>query len=91
MEWFLKIGTKMLRLIVLFPIRIYQYLLSPFLGKNCRHEPSCSNYMIEAIQEWGVFKGLWMGLVRLSKCHPWGTIGYDPVKKNTKNNTYYNE
>ena len=74
--------------IVIFPIRIYQYLISPLLGKNCRHEPTCSNYMIGAIREWGIIKGIWLGIIRISKCHPWGTMGYDPVPKHTckKNN-----
>jgi uncharacterized protein len=75
----------MLKKIIIFPIIVYQYLLSPLLGKNCRHEPTCSNYMIEAIKEWGILKGIWLGMVRLSKCHPWGTMGYDPVAKNEKN------
>ena len=74
----------MLQKIVIFPIRMYQYLISPLLGKNCRHEPTCSNYMTEAVKEWGVFKGIWLGLLRLSKCHPWGTTGYHPVVKNKK-------
>lgn len=69
--------------IVIFPIRVYQYLISPLLGKNCRHDPTCSNYMIGAIREWGVFKGIWLGAIRISKCHPWGTMGYDPVPKQT--------
>lgn len=69
--------------IVIFPIRFYQYLISPLLGKNCRHEPTCSNYMIGAIREWGILKGIWLGVIRISKCHPWGTIGYDPVPKQT--------
>lgn len=69
--------------IVIFPIRFYQYLISPLLGKNCRHEPTCSNYMIGAIREWGILKGIWLGVIRISKCQPWGTIGYDPVPKQT--------
>lgn len=71
----------MKKVLLLF-IHFYQYCISPFLGKNCRHEPTCSNYMKEAIIEWGVFKGVFLGLNRLRKCHPWGTIGYDPVPKN---------
>lgn len=75
--------------IFVLPIRLYQWLISPLLGQNCRHEPTCSNYAVEAIKIWGPFKGIWLGIKRISKCHPWGTFGYDPVpqKKNkSKNN-----
>ena len=74
----------MFKKIIIFPVRVYQVLISPFLGNNCRHEPTCSNYMIQSIEEWGVFKGIWLGTKRLSKCHPWGTQGYDPVPKKDK-------
>lgn len=69
-------------------IRIYQRVISPLTPQSCRHEPTCSNYTVQAIQEWGVFKGIWLGAKRLSKCHPWGTWGYDPVplKKTKKEN-----
>lgn len=78
-----------LKEVFIFPIRIYQAVLSPLLGQNCRHEPTCSNYTIEAIREWGPIKGTWLGMVRISKCHPWGTMGYDPVprKNNQKTDT----
>jgi len=62
-------------------VRLYQLTLSPFLGQNCRHYPTCSTYTIEAIQEWGPLKGVWLGIKRILKCHPWGTSGYDPVPK----------
>ena len=62
-------------------VRFYQLAISPFLGSNCRHYPTCSNYMIEAVKEWGFFKGTWLGLKRIGKCHPWGTSGVDPVPK----------
>jgi putative membrane protein insertion efficiency factor len=68
----------------ILPIKAYQYLLSPILGKNCRYEPSCSNYMIQSIQEWGVLKGTFLGLKRILRCHPWGGSGDDPVPKKTK-------
>ncbi|NBP70946.1 MAG: membrane protein insertion efficiency factor YidD [Cytophagia bacterium] len=69
----------------IFLIRIYQATLSPLLGANCRHTPSCSQYTAEAIQEWGVIKGVVMGSKRISRCHPWGTSGYDPVPKKSDN------
>jgi uncharacterized protein len=67
--------------IFIFPIRMYQAILSPMLGAHCRHTPSCSQYTIEAILEWGAFKGLVLGFKRIGRCHPWGTSGYDPVPK----------
>jgi uncharacterized protein len=75
---------NLLRKIYIFPIRIYQWVISPYLGNNCRHLPTCSNYAIEAIVEWGVLKGTWLGVKRISKCQPWGTSGFDPVPKNNK-------
>jgi len=60
-------------------VKIYQLVISPLLPHSCRHTPTCSQYTIEAIQIWGPLKGIWLGAKRLSKCHPWGTHGYDPV------------
>jgi putative membrane protein insertion efficiency factor len=71
----------MLRKLFILPIRFYQLFISPLLGSNCRHTPTCSQYAIEAIREWGVFKGMWLGLRRIARCHPWGTSGYDPVPR----------
>ena len=67
--------------IFIFPIRVYQKLISPLLGPTCRFQPSCSHYMIEAINEWGIFKGIFLGLKRIGRCHPWGGFGPDPVPK----------
>lgn len=72
----------MIKKIFILPIKLYQWFISPMLGQNCRHTPTCSQYTIEAINEWGVLKGIYLGAKRLSKCHPWGTSGYDPVPKN---------
>lgn len=77
----------MLRKIFILPIRIYQATLSPLLGSHCRHTPSCSHYTVEAIQEWGVIKGIWLGMKRIARCHPWGTHGYDPVPKKRPRST----
>lgn len=76
---------KALQWLLIKCVRFYQLVISPYLGPSCRHTPTCSTYMIEAIREWGAVKGFWLGLKRLLKCHPWGTSGYDPVPK--KNNT----
>lgn len=60
-------------------IRAYQWLLSPFLGNNCRYHPSCSQYAAEAIAIHGPLRGFGMALRRISRCHPWRPGGYDPV------------
>ena len=72
---------KYLRKIYIFPIKIYQWTISPLLGQTCRFEPSCSHYAVEAVEEWGIFKGTWLGLRRIFRCHPWGGHGFDPVPK----------
>ena len=60
-------------------IRIYQRLVSPHLGRNCRFSPTCSQYSLEAIERFGVIRGTVMGIRRLSKCHPFHQGGFDPV------------
>jgi uncharacterized protein len=65
------------RLLIL-TIRAYQVTLSPLIGPVCRFEPSCSRYMIGAIQKDGVIKGIWRGTGRILRCHPWHPGGYDP-------------
>ena len=60
-------------------IKIYQYTLSPFIGRNCRYTPTCSNYGIEAIRKYGAIKGGWLTIKRVASCNPWGGSGYDPV------------
>ena len=60
-------------------IRLYQVTLSPFIGKRCRYVPTCSNYGIEAIGKYGLFKGGWLTFKRILSCNPWGGSGYDPV------------
>ncbi|MGH8742826.1 MAG: membrane protein insertion efficiency factor YidD [Burkholderiales bacterium] len=65
--------------LALAAITIFQYLLSPFLGRLCRFAPSCSEYANEAIIRYGVLKGTWLGMRRILRCHPWHPGGYDPV------------
>lgn len=74
LTWF--ISTPMLAL-----IGLYKYVISPLTPPSCRHFPTCSTYAGEAIQEWGPWKGSILSLRRLSRCHPWGTSGIDPVPK----------
>ena len=70
---------RLLSLILILPIRFYQLSISPLFPPSCRFTPTCSPYAIEAIRRHGPFKGLWLALRRLSRCHPWGGSGYDPV------------
>jgi uncharacterized protein len=75
----LKIITAPLRYLFIGIIKIYQYTISPLLGPACRFEPSCSNYGVEAFQKHGLIKGFMLTVKRISKCHPWGGHGHDPV------------
>ncbi len=68
-----------MRKIVIFFIRVYQTVISPYIAQSCRYTPTCSHYSMEAIQRFGVFKGLWLSIRRISRCHPWHEGGYDPV------------
>ena len=61
-----------------FPIHVYRWTLKPLIGMECRHLPTCSEYALEAIGKNGAWKGFWLMISRLSRCHPWGTSGYDP-------------
>ncbi len=70
---------KILGYIFILPIWIYQKLISPLFPSSCRFDPTCSVYAIEAIKIRGPFIGLWLSIKRISKCHPWGRSGYDPV------------
>lgn len=60
-------------------VKIYQYAISPMLGSRCRFEPSCSRYTVEALLRHGAFKGSWLAVRRIGRCHPWHPGGYDPV------------
>jgi putative membrane protein insertion efficiency factor len=67
------------RALLLGLIRVYQLTLSPWLGTQCRYEPTCSKYAAEALERHGVARGVWLAAKRLGRCHPWGRSGYDPV------------
>jgi len=68
-----------IRKLFVLPIILYQRLLSPLLPSSCRFTPTCSEYTKEAIIKHGIIKGTYLGIKRISKCHPWGKSGYDPV------------
>ena len=60
-------------------IKIYQLFISPLTPATCRYQPSCSNYSVEALKKYGIFKGSWLSFKRILSCHPWGGSGHDPV------------
>ena len=77
---------KLIKNTILICLKIYKFLISPIFGINCRFLPSCSDYAFEVITEKGVIKGSILAIKRLTKCHPWGRSGYDPVNKQKKEN-----
>jgi uncharacterized protein len=60
-------------------VRVYQWTLSPLIGRQCRFTPTCSNYFIGAVRKYGALRGTWRGIVRVCRCHPFHPGGYDPV------------
>ncbi|MBN2906282.1 MAG: membrane protein insertion efficiency factor YidD [Rhodobacteraceae bacterium] len=70
--------TPLARLVAL-PVRSYRLILSPWIGFNCRYQPTCSAYALEALEKHGAIKGGWMAAKRIARCNPWGGCGYDPV------------
>ena len=69
----------MMKRLLIGLIRVYQYAISPLLGRRCRYFPTCSEYTAEAVQKHGAIKGGWLGAKRICRCHPWHPGGYDPV------------
>ena len=68
-----------MQLILITLIKLYRYLISPWLGQHCRFDPSCSAYALTALERYGAVKGTLLTIRRLSRCHPWHTGGFDPV------------
>ena len=74
-----------MKYILIYIIKIYKYVISPLIGNNCRYLPTCSDYFIDSLNEFGFIKGSYMGTKRLLSCHPikflGGGEGYDPIEK----------
>ena len=71
--------SRVTRQIYVLPIKFYQACISPMLPASCRFTPSCSTYALQAIMKHGIFRGSWLAVKRIMRCHPWGGSGYDPV------------
>jgi len=88
-----KPGVSPVKRVVLTLIRLYQLAFSPILlaiagpGGGCRFDPTCSRYCAEAVERFGVWRGVWLGLRRIARCHPWGGQGYDPVPPSPEENS----
>ncbi|MCF8294987.1 MAG: membrane protein insertion efficiency factor YidD [Bacteroidales bacterium] len=75
----IKMIFKPLSWILIGLVKVYQYVISPYLPNACRYTPTCSVYSVEAIKKHGPFKGGWLSIKRIASCNPWGGHGYDPV------------
>lgn len=65
--------------IMALPVRAYRAVFSPWVGHNCRYDPTCSAYALEALEKHGAIRGGWLTLRRIARCHPWGGMGVDDV------------
>jgi putative membrane protein insertion efficiency factor len=74
-----RIIRKTVIFIVLSPVYFYKYCISPLTPATCRYVPTCSEYTVQAIKKYGPLKGSWLAIKRISRCHPWGGHGFDPV------------
>jgi putative membrane protein insertion efficiency factor len=74
---------RVLREIVIAPIRVYQRVISPLLPRRCKYHPTCSAYAVDAVREFGILRGLVLAVWRLLRCNPWSHGGYDPVEAQT--------
>ena len=73
------IGKGAAKAVAKAPVHAYRWTLKPLIGWECRHLPTCSEYALEAIDRNGAWRGTWLALSRICRCHPWGTHGFDPV------------
>jgi len=72
--------NRLLSVLIIWIIKVYQTVISPALPKSCRFYPTCSQYTVQALEKYGVLKGLSMGIKRISRCHPFHPGGYDPLE-----------
>jgi putative membrane protein insertion efficiency factor len=70
---------KVFIFVALAPVYFYKYCISPWMPASCRYIPTCSEYALQAIKKYGPLKGVWLTIKRISRCHPWGGYGFDPV------------
>ena len=70
---------KLLTWLLLIPVYFYKYCISPLTPASCRYVPTCSEYAVQALKKYGPFKGLYLAVKRILRCHPWGGSGYDPL------------
>lgn len=75
----MKVLNKIISKILIFFVLMYQKILSPYIPSSCRYTPTCSTYMIESLKKYGIFKGSYLGIIRILKCNPFNSGGYDPV------------
>ena len=68
-----------MKYVVIWLLKAYRVVISPLYGQVCRYHPSCSAYALEAVEQHGTFRGVWLGVRRLARCHPWAAGGSDPV------------
>ncbi|MCX7889513.1 MAG: membrane protein insertion efficiency factor YidD [Rhodobacteraceae bacterium] len=73
--------------LVALPVRAYRLVLSPWVGHSCRYQPTCSAYALEALERHGAFRGTWLAVRRILRCHPWGGSGFDPVPGGAEDRT----
>ena len=79
---------KIFTVLIIAPIKAYRLFISPLLGSNCRFEPTCSSYALEALNMHGPIYGFFLIVKRLIKCHPWGGHGFDPVPPQKNKTTF---
>lgn len=79
LNWLLQVIRSGLVALLLIPVKLYQWFISPLLGASCRYTPTCSQYTVEALKKHGPIKGLYLSVRRILSCHPWGGHGHDPV------------
>ncbi len=77
---FIEDANNLMTKVLIIPIKVYKKYISPLKGRTCRFYPSCSQYAVEALEKYGVFKGTLLSLKRILRCHPFDPGGYDPIK-----------